>query len=101
MMAAPAVGILMLDVHLTHHSAGSSQVGQNGLVGCPHALTSVLAGQLGQVTAVVYRHGDGHLRILLADVEVVHAVAACGMDAAGTAFQRDVVAQNDPALLGR
>ena len=101
MMAAPAVGVLVLDVHLPHHSAGSSQVGQNGLVGCPHALTSVLAGQLGQITAVIHGHRDGHLRILLADVEVVHAVTACGMNAAGTAFQRDVVAQNDPALLGQ
>ena len=91
----------MLDVHLTHHSARSSQVGQNGLVGCPHTLASVLTGQLGQVTTVVHRHGDRHLRILLADVEVVHAVAACGVHTAGTAFQRDVVAQNDPALLGQ
>ena len=94
-VAAPAVRILVLDVHLTHHSAGSSQVGQNGLVGCPHALTSVLAGQLGQITAVIHGHRDGHLRILLADVEVIDAVAASGVDAARAAFQRDVVILGD------
>ena len=91
----------MLDVHLTHDSTGLGQIGQNGLVGSPHALTRILAGQLGQIAAIVHGDGDGHLRILLADVEVVHAVAACGMDAARTAFQRDVIAQNDPAFLGR
>ena len=100
-MAAPAVRVLMLDVHLTHDSTGLGQIGQNGLVGSPHALTCILTGQLGQIAAIVHGDGDGHLRILLADVEVVHAVAACGMDTAGTAFQRDVIAQNDPALLGQ
>ena len=100
-MAAPAVRVLMLDVQLAHHGTGSGQVGQDGLVGCPDTLTCVLAGQVGQVAAIVHGDGDGHLGVLLADVEVVHAVAACGMNAAGTAFQRDVVAQDDPAFLGQ
>ena len=100
-MAAPAVRVLMLDVQLAHHGTGSGQVGQDGLVGCPDTLTCVLAGQVGQVAAIVHGDGDGHLGVLLADVEVVHAVAACGMDTAGTAFQRDVIAHNDPALLGQ
>src|SRR5699024_8521601 len=71
-----------------------------GLVGVPHLLAGVLAGQLGQVAAVVHRDGDGDV-VLLADVEVVHAVAAGGVDTAGTALQRDVVAQDDQALLGQ
>ena len=70
-MAAPAVRILMLDVQLAHDSAGGGQVGQNGLVGSPDALTSVLAGLLGQIAAVVYGDGDGDLGVLLADVEVI------------------------------
>ncbi len=91
----------MLDVQLAHDSAGGGQVGQNGLVGSPDALASVLAGLLGQIAAVVHGDGDGHLGVLLADVEVIDAVAAGGVDAARTAFQRDVVAEDDPAFLGQ
>ena len=100
-MAAPAVRVLMLDVHLTHDGTGRGEVGQDGLIGCPDTLACVLAGQVGQIAAVVHGDSDRHLRILLADVEVIDAVAACGVDAAGTALQRDVVAQDDPALLGQ
>ena len=100
-MAAPAVRILMLDVQLAHDSAGGGQVGQNGLVGSPDALACVLAGLLGQIAAVVHRDGDGDLGVLLADVEVIDAVAAGGVDTARAAFQRDVVAEDDPAFLGQ
>ena len=31
--------LLMIDVNLTHDSTGLGQIGQNGLVGSPHALT--------------------------------------------------------------
>ena len=100
-MAAPAVRILMLDVQLAHDSAGGGQVGQNGLVGSPDALACVLAGLFGQIAAVVHRDGDGDLGVLLADVEVIDAVAAGGVDTARAAFQRDVVAEDDPAFLGQ
>ena len=99
-VAAPAVGVLMLDVHLTHDGTSLGQVGQNGLVGSPDTLTCVLAGQLRQAAAVVHGNSDGHV-VLLRNIEVIHAVAACGVDAAGTAFQRDMVTQDDGALLGQ
>src|SRR5699024_1199919 len=80
--------------------AGRGQVGQDGLVGVPDLLAGVFAGQLGQVAAVVHGDGDGDV-VLLADVEVIHAVAAGGVDAARAALQGDVVAQDDQALLGQ
>ena len=90
----------MLDVHLTHDGTGFGQVGQNGLVGSPDTLTCVLTGQLRQAAAVVHRNSDGHI-VFLRNIEVIHAVAACGVDAAGTAFQRDMVTQDDGTLLGQ
>ena len=90
----------MLDVHLSHDGTGLGQVGQNGLVGSPDTLTCVLTGQLRQAAAVVHRNSDGHV-VFLRNIEVIHAVAACGVDAAGTAFQRDMVTQDDDALLGQ
>ena len=99
-VAAPAVGVLMLDVHLAHDGTGFGQVGQNGLVGSPDTLTCVLTGQLRQAAAVVHRNSDGHV-VLLRNIEVIHAVAACGVDAAGTAFQRNMVTQDDGTLLGQ
>ena len=39
--------------------------------------------------------------VLLADVKVIDAVAAGGVDTARAALQSDMVAQDDPALLGQ
>ena len=47
-------------------------------------LICILASQFGQITAVVHRHGDGHI-VLLRNVEVIDAVAACGVNAVSCA----------------
>ena len=95
MMAAPAMGILVGDVLHTHQMAGLPDMLQNHLVGRPHLETGKLTCLLGEIAAIVHRHHDGQLGIVIdADFKVLNAVAGSSMDAAGAALQRDMVAQD-------
>ena len=56
------------------------------------------AGFFGQVTGRINRHDKRQLRVGLAGVEVVLAVAGRGVHAAGAAFERDMVAKDQKPL---
>ena len=95
MMAAPAMRILVGDVLHAHQMAGLFDMLQNHLVGRPHLETGKLARLLGEIAAVVHRHHDGQLGIVIdADLKVLNAVTWRGMDTAGAVLQRDMVTQN-------
>ena len=91
------MGILVGDVLHAHQMAGLLDVLENDLVGVPDFQAGkLLAGFLGEITAVVHRHHNGQLRIVLdTDFKVLDTVTRRGVDAAGAAFQSDMIAQDD------
>ena len=80
--------------------AGLLDVLQNNFVGSPDLKACKLfACFFGQVTAIVHGDNNGNLRVVVdADFKVLNTVARCGMNAAGAAFQGNVVTQDNQAL---
>ena len=100
MVAAPAMRVLVGDVLHAHQVAGLLDVLQNNFVGSPDLKACKLfACFFGQVTAIVHGDNNGNLRVVVdADFKVLNTVARCGMNAAGAAFQGNVVTQDNQAL---
>ena len=100
MVAAPAVRVLVGDVLHTHQVAALLDVLQNDLVGIPDLETGkFLASFGGQAAGVIHGNNDGNLWVVVnADFKVLNTMAGGGVDAAGAAFEGDMVAQDDQAL---
>ena len=70
--------------------------GVNGLVGFLQGLPGDEVARLGGLAAgSVHRDHQLDFRVILADVKVLHTESRGGVDAAGAAFQGDVVAHDD------
>ena len=100
MMAAPAMRILVGDVLHAHQVAALLDMLKDDLVGVPDFETGELFASFGgQAASIVHRDNNGNLRVVVdADFEVLNTMAGGGVDAAGAAFEGDVVAQDDQAL---
>ena len=65
------------------------------LVGLVGGETGKLSGFLGHSAVGVDRNDNADFGVIVADVEVVDTEAGSGVNAAGTRFQRDVIAHDD------
>ena len=71
---------------------------KDGFVGLVEGLPRKLAGLDGLPSGSVHRNHHGDLRIILADVKVLHTKSRSGVNAAGTGVQRDMVADDDQRI---
>ena len=78
---------------------GRSQLLDDRSIRIVRRKTGKFSGQFGQIAKFIDRYDDLNLWIMLrADIKVLNTVSRRGMDAAGAALQRDMVAKNDRLL---
>ncbi len=83
---------------LLHRKEGVQlhQVLENRLIGLLGGNAGKLPRLGGHAALVIHRHHHRNFRVMVhADLKVLHAVAGGGVDAAGAAFQGDVLPQDD------
>ena len=93
--ASPAVRILVDDFFHGEQGTRFLQVLRDGRIGLAGGQAGkFFTGLLGHSAQRIHRHDHRDIRIILADVKVVHTVAGSRMDAAGAAFQGNMVADD-------
>ena len=93
-MATPAVRILVHDGFCCQHSTNFRQLSSDGFVGFIGIQSGKFTGFFCLMTSRIHTNQNTNIIVLLANFVVLYAVARCRMNASGTAFQRNMIADN-------